>query len=112
MGGTEAKPVFRRGLGFEREMGGEIIVEEKTDDIADGVGDIHIQPMLQHPVGAVVDGYRRGAGDAETDDFAYGFSLVRHKGAPFWGNSGAKIRKIEEGVMRNEVFFVPLPLFF
>ena len=36
-------------------MSRQVVVEEETDEIADGVGHIDIDPMLQHPVDDIVD---------------------------------------------------------
>lgn len=78
VGKTETDAIFRRGLLLESEMGREVIVDEETQYVADGVGYIHIHPVHQYPVDAIVDGSRCGSNNTETDDLMDCF-LIDHK---------------------------------
>ena len=56
VGTTKAKAVLRGGLFLEREVGRQPVVHQETEPIADGIGYVHIDPVLQDPVDDVVDG--------------------------------------------------------
>ena len=56
VGTAKAKAVLGRGLFLESEVGGEPVVHQEAETIADGIGNVHIDPMLQDPVDDIVDG--------------------------------------------------------
>lgn len=76
MGAAEAEAGFGGGVLAEGEVGGEVVVDQEAQHVANGVGDIDVDPMLQHPVDGVVDGGGRGAHDAEADELAEGLTFV------------------------------------
>ena len=75
VGSAEADSVALGGFLVEGEMGGEIVVDEEAEDIADGIGDIDVEPVLQQPVEGVVDGGGDDTDDAEAQNFAQCFFL-------------------------------------
>lgn len=56
MGASKAYTVLRRGFFLKGEMSREEIVHDKAEHIADGIGYVHIDPVLQHPIDNVVQG--------------------------------------------------------
>ena len=56
VGTAEADAVFRRGLLVEGEVGREPVVHKETEHVADGIGHVHVDPVLQDPVYDVVEG--------------------------------------------------------
>ena len=73
---AEAQSVLRRGLLLKREVGAQIVVHQKAYHVADGIGHVHLYPVLQYPIDGIVDGCRRGTHDAESDQFAQRFFLL------------------------------------
>ena len=76
MGSSESDTILGRGLLLECEMGGEIVVYQETEYVADGIGHVDIDPVLQHPVDGVMDSRRCGAYDSKTYQFAECFFLL------------------------------------
>ena len=58
MGTPETDAVLGRGLLMEGEVGGEVIIHQETQRIADGIGYVDVDPVLQHPVDGIVDAGR------------------------------------------------------
>ena len=56
VGTTEADTVLGRSLLLESPVGTEPVVYNKTEHIADGIGHVHIDPVLQHPVDGIMNG--------------------------------------------------------
>ena len=73
---AEADAVLRRGLLLEGEVGREVVVHQETEHVADGVGHVDVDPVLQDPVDGIMDGGCRGAHDAESYQFAKCFFLL------------------------------------
>ena len=80
MGTTEPNAVLGRHGLAEREVGGEIIVEQQTEQIAYRVGHIDIDPMLQHPIDGIMGKGGHGAHHAETDNLAESLTVEFHGG--------------------------------
>ena len=54
VGTPETDTVFRRGLLVEGEVGREPVVHKETEHVADGIGHVHVDPVLQDPVNDIV----------------------------------------------------------
>ena len=76
VGTCKAGTVALAGLLTEREVGGEVVVGKETDDVADGEGDVEVDPVLQQPVDGVVDGYSQYTDDSKADELAKGLFFV------------------------------------
>ena len=61
VGPAEAQSVLRRSLLLKREVGREVVVHQEAQHVADGIGHVHLYPVLQYPVDGIVDGSRCGA---------------------------------------------------
>ena len=90
VGPGKARTVFLVGILTEREVGREVVVGKETDDVADGEGDVEVDPVLQQPVDGVVDGYSQYTYDSEADKLAKGLFFVH-----FLSFSTAKVRQKE-----------------
>ena len=73
---TESDAVLRRGLLLKREVGREVVVHQEAQHVADGIGHVHLYPVLQYPVDGIVDGSRCRTHDAESDQFAQRLFLL------------------------------------
>ena len=76
MGATKADAVLGRGLLLEGEVGGQPVVHQEAEHVADGIGHVDIDPVLEDPVDGIVDGGCRGAHDAEADKLTERFFLL------------------------------------
>lgn len=56
MGTAEADAVLGGGLLLESPVGTEPVVHQKTEHVTDGIGNVHVDPVLQDPIYDVVDG--------------------------------------------------------
>ena len=90
VGTRKASTVFLVGGLTEREVGREVVVSKETDDVADGEGDVEVDPVLQQPVDGVVDGYSQYTHHSEADKLAKGLFFVH-----FLSISTAKVRQME-----------------
>ena len=54
VGTPETDSVFRRGLLVEGEVGREPVVHKETEYVADGIGHVHVDPVLQNPLDDIV----------------------------------------------------------
>ena len=75
---AEAQSILLRGLLLKREVGGQVVVHQETQHVADGIGHVHLNPVLQYPVDGIVDASRCGAHDTKPDQFAECLFLFDH----------------------------------
>ena len=67
---SESDAVLGRRLLVEGEMGREIVIHQKTEHVADGVGYVHVDPMLQNPVNRIMNARSCGTHYAKPNQFS------------------------------------------
>ena len=72
MGTTEAYAAFDGDVTAEGEVCRQPVVEQKTQHITDSIGNIHLYPVLQHPIDAIVYEGRQRTHDAEAENLISG----------------------------------------
>ena len=55
---------------MEGEVRRQVVVHQETQSVTDRIGDIHVHPVLQHPVDAVVERGGDDPHDTETQNLA------------------------------------------
>ena len=73
MGTTKTNTILRRSLFLEGEMSCQEIVYDKAEHIANGIGNVHINPVLQYPIDGIMQ--RRSHNTYNTESYSFSENL-------------------------------------
>ena len=76
VGACKTCAVACRGVLAEREVGREVVISQKTEQVAYRIGDVDIDKMLQQPIDGQMDGRGQCAHDTKANDLTECFFFL------------------------------------